>query len=206
MRTIVADCTCPCERRRLENLLHRLRESGSLKDVPLELLLEPSLGTRPSVKLVVHYPRRWQVIAKSFSLADIIAWMSVPVFFSFAGMAIQLDGWLPVGAGFVVAAGALLLSGRLSWTRDDLALDLNELSYAPPGRLRQVPWCEVYTATRRNKRWVQVALENGTAVFLRVPTPGDRDLLVGIMRELIRLHHQDLHGLKPAEGARASNR
>ena len=30
--------------------------------------------------------------------------------------------------------------------------------------------------------------------------------LVGIIREFIRLHHQDRHGLKPAAGACASNR
>jgi hypothetical protein len=76
-------------------------------------------------------------------------------------------------------------------------MDLNELRHAVPDGLRQVRWNEVYTADRGAWDWVRVKLENGGVLLWCVPV-ADRELLIQIMRELMRHHYRDLYGLEPS--------
>lgn len=221
----MANCIDLPERDRLTNLLGRLRACDSLDDVPLELLAEPRPTTRPSVKLVAHYLECRLVIRGDFFVIAVfkaMPWGFTAVFMSWLlVVSTELKAWLlsviispwmakvalwllnPVAAtiaGMVLGAVLILYAvivrmERLSFPKGDLKLDLNELCHAAAVGQTAVPWRGVYTATPRGIRRVRVALENGDILDVWLPTPGDRDALAGLMRELIRLHHRELHGL-----------
>ena len=92
----------------------------------------------------------------------------------------------------VLSLAVLNRRRQFAWT-----LDLNELRHSAPDGLRQVPWNEVYTAGWGAWDWVRVELENGGVLLWRVPV-ADRERLIQIMRELMRHHYRDLHGLEPS--------
>ncbi len=211
--------SCTCERDRLENLLHHLRACETLDDVPRELLAEPQSDTRPSVKLVAYYRECRQVYKRTWSEIKVFERIpTVVALLIFMGVSLSLDDWtvgleglhdavwwswivilvgtplfmLVVLLGLFLAANSLLV--RTHRARGSLYLDLNELRHAGPDGQTSVPWRGVYTAALRDKCQVRVALENGDILDVWLPTPDDRDTLAGLMRELIRLHHQDLHG------------
>lgn len=216
--------SCARDRDRLANLLCRLRECATLEDVPLELLAEPQPDTRPSVKLVAHYhgcrqvfKRHWQV-EKTFERMPIVVALLI-----FMGVSLSIDDWTIVLEGLhdavwwswivflfgtplfmlvvllvlFFAANSLLVQTQRA--KGDLYLDFNELRAAAPGGFRLVRWRDVYTATPRGNHRVRVELENGDILDVWLPMPGDRDALAGLMRELIRLHHRELHGLSGPE-------
>ena len=62
---------CPRERERREQLLQHLR-TGSLGDVPRDLLREPWRDTRPHVRCVAKFLGTWQVHLKLFSWIELI--------------------------------------------------------------------------------------------------------------------------------------
>ena len=64
-----------------------------------------------------------------------------------------------------------------------------------PAGFNLVQWRDVYTAVQRGDHRAQVALENGDILDVWLPTPDVRDTLVDLMRELIRLHHRERHGM-----------
>lgn len=206
------------ERERLANLLHCLRECKSLDDVPFALLAEPQPDTRPSVKLVAHYPDCRQKFVSQWSLEK---WFervpTVVALLVFMGVSLSIDEWeaaldvlhdavwwswivFLVGTPLfmLIVVPALFFVVRVGQThrgRGDLILDLNELRHAGPDGQASVPWRDVYTVTLGDKCRVRVELVSGDRLFVRLSTPVDRDNLIDIVRELIRLHHQDLHGL-----------
>ena len=208
------------ELQRQQQLLHHLC-TGQLNDVPNELLLEPRSDTRPSVRLVSYYPMLQQMVVGNFSPIDVVKLVPSTFLVLVALQVERLESWLLTAVAaswlrdvvqlvlepvvwFAVAAVVFLaianLRGRWSWTRNLLTLDLNELRVAMPDRLRQVPWCGIYTASRGILGWVRVELEDGMVVLLRVPK-ADRDMLIDIMRGLIRLHHRNLYGQAPDPGS-----
>ncbi|MYC62945.1 MAG: hypothetical protein F4X16_08960 [Caldilineaceae bacterium SB0661_bin_34] len=229
----MANCIDLPERDRLANLLGRLRACDSLDDVPLALLAEPQCDTRPSVKLVAHYRKCRLMIRGEFSVIAVVKalpWGFTAVFLSWLlAVSTKLKAWLlsvitapwmaqvalwlldPVAATIAgMVSGAVLFlyavtvrMERLSFPKGDLILDLNELCHAAASEQTSVPWRGVYTATRCGNRRVRVTLENGDILDVWLPTPGDRDTLADLMRELIRLHHRELHGLI-GPGTRAS--
>lgn len=225
----MVNCIDLPERDRLVNLLERLRACESLDDVPLALLAESQPDTRPSVKLVARYPDCRQVFRVKTStravfvpawkagltivmtvlaastdltvwllsviawpwLAQIAAWFLEPVVMITAGLV----------AGMVWVLYAVMVRMELwSISKGDLIVDLDELHTTVPAGFNLVQWQDVYTAVRRGNRRVWVALENGDILDLWLPTPSVRDTLVCLMRELIRLHHRDLHGRIGPEG------
>ena len=202
---------------RLRQLLCHLRR-GPLHEVPVDLLREPQTGTRPAVKLVAHYPKVRQVYLGSFPRLAVFRLLPVAVLWVVAAQVAVLEAWLltvesvpwwrdavqlvlgPASwiiVPIVLSLVALNLRRQFAWTRDLLALDLNELRHAAPDSLRQVPWSEVYTAEWGVWDWVRVELENGSVLLWRVPV-ADRELLIQIMRELMRHHYPNLHGLEPS--------
>ena len=206
------------EPQRQQKLLHHLR-TGRLADVPDELLLEPRSDTRPSVRLVAHYPVLQQMVVGNLSLPDVVK-LVPSIFLVLAALQVErLESWLltAVAASWlrdvvqilepvvwfavvvVVFLAAANFRGRWSWTRNLLTLDLNELRVAMPDRLRQVPWRGIYTASCGFLGWVRVELEDGMVLLLRVPE-ADRDWLVDVIRQLLRHHHQDLYGSCPDPG------
>lgn len=220
-RPPVTNCIDLPERDRLANLLGRLRACDSLDDVPLALLAEPPCDTRPSVKLVVHYPQCWQMFMGNVSFRELVKSLTVQVA---AIMVIvsellesRLENWVQsitgvpwlvdviqwilepaVLVGLAVLWGVLVLIfwlERVSCSRRALSLDLREMRHAAPNGPRSTCWSAVYTATRRGKRCVRVEWENGVVLFVWLPAPGERDILADLMRELIRLHHRELPGL-----------
>ena len=119
-------------------------------------------------------------------MAQVALWLLNPVAATIAGM---------VSGAMLFLYAVIVRMERLSFPKGDLILDLNELCYAAAVGQTSVPWERVYTATRRGNRRVRVALESGDILDVWLPTTGDRDALVGLMRELLRLHHRELHGL-----------
>ena len=190
--------------------------------LPVDLLREPQTGTRPAVKLVAHYPKVRQVYPGSFPRLAVFRLLPVfvAVLWVIAVQVAALEAWLPTVVSvpwwrdavqpvpgpmawiivpIALSLAALNLRRQFAWTRDLLALDRNELRHAAPDSLRQVqvPWSEIYTTDWGVWDWVHVELENGGVLLWRVPV-ADRELLIQIMRELMRHHYRDLHGLEPS--------
>lgn len=208
------------EPERLRQLLCRLRR-GPLHEVPADLLREPQPGTRPAVRLVAYYPKVRQVYLESFpplAVFTVFRLLPVAVLWLVAAQLTELEAWLLTvaaapwwqaavqlvlgPAAWIVVLTVLLLAAlnlrrQFAWARNLLALDLNELRHAAPEGPRQVPWNRVYTAGWGIWHWVHVELEDGGVLLWRVPVP-ERELLIQIMRELMRHHYRDLHGLEPA--------
>ena len=155
------------EPERLRQLLCHLRR-GPLHEVPVDLLRDPQTGTRPAVKLVAYYPKVRQVYLGSFPRLAVFRLLpvSVAVLWVVAAQVAVLEAWLltvesvpwwrdavqlvlgPASwiiVPIVLSLVALNLRRQFAWTRDLLALDLNELRHAAPDSLRQVPWSKVYT-------------------------------------------------------------
>ena len=204
------------EPERLRQLLCRLR-LGPLHGVPADLLREPQSGTRPAVGLVAHYPRVQQVYLGNYPPLAVFRLLPLAVLWLVAAQVAGLEAWLLtiaaapwwraavqqvlgpaawIAALAVLFLAALNLRRQFAWSRSLLALDLNELRHAAPEGPRQVPWSRVYTAGWGAGHWVRVELEDGGVLLWRVPVP-ERELLIQIMRELMRHHYRDLHGLEP---------
>lgn len=207
------------ERQRLEKLLHHL-QTKSLADVPADLLLDPLQRTRPGVRLVAHYTGVRQVtVRRLFGLRDILRAAPVAALAIFIAVRSDLDKLaarlIPdfavpriegvaeaiLSVVFVGFAAMLLglvaqfVLGRITWERDSLILDLNELSHQVSSGLKHTPWSDVYTAEHSLSlsNWSWVTLEHGDSLACRL-RGGNCDVLVQIMRELIRHHHSDLYG------------
>ena len=101
--------------------------------------------------------------------------------------------------GLLVASMLILLLlglyalGHLSWRKDSLTLDLNELHHASSDGLRHVPWSDIHAVYPGQPGWVRVELEDGGVLRIRVPQ-NDRDWLVQVIEQLLRHHHRGLHG------------
>ena len=81
------------EPERLWQLLGRLRR-GPWHEVPVDLLREPQLGTRPAVKPVAHYPKVQQVYPESFPRLAVFGLLSVAVLWVVAAQVAALEAWL----------------------------------------------------------------------------------------------------------------
>jgi len=205
------------EPERLRQLLCRLRR-GPLHEVPADLLRKPQLGTRPAVRLVAYYPKVRQLYLGSFPPLAVFRLLPLAVLWVVAAQVAGLETWLLTvaaaprwqaavqlvlgPAAWIVVLTVLLLAAlnlrrQFAWARNLLALDLNGLRHAAPDGLQQVPWRGVYTATWGLWDWVRVELEDGGVLLWRMPV-AERELLIQIMRELMRHHYRDLHGLEPA--------
>lgn len=205
------------ERQRLGKLLHHL-QTKSLADVPADLLLDPLPRTRPGVRLVAHYTGvRLVTVRRLFGLRDILRATPVTALAIYIAVRTDLarlatrlvpDFAVPriegvaeailtvVFVGF--ASGLLILVaqfvlGRITWERNSLILDLNELSHQVSNNLKHIPWSDVYTAEHSLLNWGWVQFEHGDGLACRL-RDGNCDVLVQIMRELIRHHHSDLYG------------
>ena len=184
----------------------------------------PQTGTRPAVKPVAHYPKVRQAYPGGFPPLAVFALLPVAALWVVAAQVAALEAWLPtvvsvpwwrdfvqlvlepatwIVISIVLSLAVLNRRRQFAWSRDLLALDLNELRHAAPGGLRQVPWSEVYTAGWGAWDWVRVELENGGVLLWRVPV-ADRERLIQIMRELMRHHYRDLHGLEPSPACSVS--
>lgn len=220
----MVDCIDLPERDRLTNLLGRLRACESLDDVPLELLAESQPDTRPSVKLVARYPDCRQVFKVKASIRAVFvpSWR-VGLAIALTGLAASTDvtawllsviarPWLAHIASWFLEPVVMFIVGLVSglvwliyavtirrdlWSisKGDLIVDLDELCTTVPAGFNLVQWRDVYTAVRCGDRRAWVALENGDTLDLWLPTPSVRDTLVDLMRELIRLHHRERHGM-----------
>ena len=204
------------ERERLEKLLYHLKTSA-LADVPADLLLEPLARTRPNVRIVAYCGNVRQVLVtrlfrtrEIFKVAPVVA-----VYFLIRELVDVLTGRLVsgitdpriegvtqmfLGLAFMGVVGGLLVLvaqfvlGRITMDRDPLFLDLNELIHYTPTRSDQhTPWRDVYTAEDFRSNWIGVKFEHGGYLACRL-LDGNRDVLVQIIRELVRHHHPDLYG------------
>ena len=197
-------------------LLAHLRTCRSLEDVDESLLAAPEGDTRPGIGLVGSTSPCSQLFMGTFSIRDVA--MSVVVAFQVVVVlivAVSLRGatwllsdqvqdwWWRVVVLVLVFVQVLLLVlfilrywvQQLSWScRRGLSLDLDELRYVSPGWRRTTSWGDLYTATAAGKRRLKVEWENGAELWVWLASCCDRDLLVDIMRELIRLYHPDRHG------------
>ena len=161
------------QERRQGQLLDCLRD-GPLDDVPTHLLLRSRAGTRPFVGLVADYCKSRQLYLGYCSIPRALAAstaIAVPVGVLFLrpplGIANLAPGtalgdvwevstvvqwWLreiaTVGLLAMVLVALFLLGlyalGRLSWRKDFLTLDLNELHHATSNGLCNVPWSDIY--------------------------------------------------------------
>ena len=206
----MANCNDLPERDRLTNLLGRLRACDSLDDVPLELLAEPQPDTRPSVKLVARYPDCRQVFmvkastravfAPAWRVGLVIATTVLAASTDLTTWLVSVIGWpwlaqvaawllepvVMIIAGFVSGMVWFLYAAMFrmelwSFSKDDLIVDLDELHTTVPAGFNLVRWRDVYTAAQRGKRRVRVTLENGDILDVWLSTPGDRDILVGLI-------------------------
>ena len=203
------------ERDAMIRLLAHLRTCRSLKDVDERLLMAPEGDTRPGIGLVGSTPPCSQLFMGTFSIKDVV--MSVAVAFQVVVVlivAVSLRGatwllpehvkgwwWVVVMALDFVQVLLLVLFilrywvQQLSWSRRrGLFLDLDELRYVSPRWRRTISWGDLYTATAAGRRRLKVEWENGAELWVWLASCCDRNLLVGIVRELIRLHHPDRHG------------
>ena len=208
------------QERRQRQLLDCLRD-GPPDDVPTHLLLRSQPGTRPFVGLVAHYCKSRQFyfgycsVPQAFAAAAAIA-APVGVLFlrhplgiaslvsgtAFGEVSTAMQWWLRelAAAGVLVTAPIALFLlglyalGRLSWRKDFLTLDLNELHHATSDGLRHVPWSDIHAVYPGKPGWVRVQLEDGGALRMRVPQ-SDRDWLVQVIELLLRYHHRSLHGI-----------
>lgn len=211
------------QERRQGQLLDCLRD-GPLDDVPAHLLLRSQPGTRPFVGLVADYCKSRQfylgycsiprALAASAAIAvpvRVLFWrpplgIANPVLGTALGdvweVSTIVQWWLreiaTVGLLAMILVALFLLGlyalGRLSWRKDFLTLDLNELHHATSNGLRNVPWSDIYAVGPGRPGWIRVWLEDGGALRIRVPQ-GDRDWLVQVIEQLLRHHHRSLHGI-----------
>ena len=195
-------------------LLAHLRTCRSLEDVDERLLMAPEGDTRPGIGLVGSTPPCSQLFMGAFSIRDVVisavggfpavVVLIFPVSQRVATWLLpeQAKGWWWVVFAFVFVQVLLLVLfilrywvQQLSWSRRrGLFLDLDELRYVSPGWRRTISWGHLDTATAAGKRRLKVEWENGTELWVWLASCCDRDLLVSIVRELIRLHHPDRHG------------
>lgn len=201
-------------RQKMTCLLKHLKTCRTLTDVDESLLVCPDDATRPKIRLVGQTQRCGQLFMGPFSLADVVLGIpTLPVVgflifqaaLSTTGLLAKLElDWLATltGWGMVVLLVLLLVililrywvqQLAVSWRRG-LFLDLDELSHLTPRWQVATPWKDLYTATKAGNRRLTVVWEDRTELWVWFASCCDRDLVLDIVRELIRLHHTDRRG------------
>ena len=211
---------CDPETERRQAFLYQLKE-GPEKVSP-ELLLNPKSNTRPRVGLVVCYCQIRQVVFADFSFGPVLAlllalvvssglwrwiWGLAPILETWINLALSLIPWgipnilaIQLLSGLIIAVSgcciigiAAFLLGKLSITREALAMDLNGLFYHSPKGKTYIPWSQVYASNCWRTRWIRLFREDGGILVCRVPLV-DRDWLAQVVRLLILHHQPDLYG------------
>lgn len=195
---------------RWRDLRDHLQAKG-VKKVPLKLLQEPELDTRPGMRLVAHYaeikhvslgkltPCRWFAILLSITplggaVYGVVNW---PLLAQQSFTVQLIVGGVVTGVGLLAFLwmARSILNGITTY-KGPLRVTVAELSLSLPDRNRHVPWRDVYSVAHipDKFRWksqsrIRVELDDGVVATLHVPVD-DCDPLVEVMRDLILCHRK----------------